>query len=264
MEAAAFNPVAEDYDAQFTDTAVGKAQRALVRAYLAEILTLEEAPRVLELNCGTGADARWLAEQGAEVLATDLSSGMIAMAKAVYAESPVQWAVGDLRTVVPDAAGPFDLIFSNFGGLNCIPAEDFRVWGRDCFAQLNPGGFWVGVIMSHFCPWEALYYAAKGRPWQGLRRLGRRPLQVPLGKGQFQATWYYGPEEVRDLMGPGWELHRQLPVGFFLPPSYLDPFFARRPRFLNTLAELESHSQDLSRRAAWSDHFLLALQKPLG
>lgn len=261
MAEASFDGVANAYDAQFTDTEVGRRQRDQVRAFLSGLLPHWSNPQVLELNCGTGADACWLAEQGAQVVATDLSAEMVRVGAGRPGSSAVTWQAGDLREMVQQSPATYDLIFSNFGGLNCIDADDFRQFGRDTFASLRPGGVFVGVVMARFCLWEALYFLAKGRPGSAFRRLSSSPLEVPLGDGHFQSTWYYAPKQMETLMGTGWRRVALQPVGFFLPPSYLAPFFDPKTRLLSTLADLESSSRNHRFRAAWADHFLLALQK---
>ena len=76
---AAFDRIAEDYDQRFTDTLIGRAQRDAVWRVLAQ--TWKKDDRVLELNCGTGEDAIFLAGNGISVLACDASRQMIAKAQ---------------------------------------------------------------------------------------------------------------------------------------------------------------------------------------
>ena len=80
--------------------------------------------RVLEMNCGTGEDALWLAHRGVQVLATDASPAMLRVAESKLAASPgsapaqlARLAWEELGTF---EAGPFDGVLSNFGGLNCV------------------------------------------------------------------------------------------------------------------------------------------------
>src|SRR5689334_8315406 len=59
---------------------------------------LAELPpgRALDLACGEGRNARWLAERGWDVTAIDWSS--VAVAKGRRASSAVDWRVGDALT----------------------------------------------------------------------------------------------------------------------------------------------------------------------
>lgn len=69
--------------------------------------------RALDVGCGEGADALWLARRGWQVTATDISQ--IALARAAEASaasglaSEVTWTHADLLTATPPAGG-FDLV----------------------------------------------------------------------------------------------------------------------------------------------------------
>src|SRR5689334_6351618 len=76
-----------------------------------------EAPvspcRVLELGCGTGASAVWLAQQGFDVAAFDLSPRAIERARqrADAAGVTVHFQVADVLNPPPELAGPFAFFF---------------------------------------------------------------------------------------------------------------------------------------------------------
>ena len=73
--------------------------------------------RALDLGCGEGGDAIWLAEQGWEVTAVDFSEAGLARAAAHASErgvaDRVTWRQADLRTWQPDGAH-WDLVTSHF------------------------------------------------------------------------------------------------------------------------------------------------------
>ena len=70
------------YDDVFTNSHIGKLQRKLVYSFLKKNLPKNQNLEILEINCGTGHDAIWLANQGHQIIATDISSEMISVAKA--------------------------------------------------------------------------------------------------------------------------------------------------------------------------------------
>src|SRR5579871_5259302 len=72
---APFGAVAARYDETFTASSIGRAQRAAVWNELKK--NFRAGDRILEIGCGTGVDACFLAERGVEVLACDPSSQMI-------------------------------------------------------------------------------------------------------------------------------------------------------------------------------------------
>src|SRR5512136_207054 len=104
------------YDAEFTDTAVGGALRGIVWSRLARVF--RPTQRILDLGCGTGADAIHLAMAGVSVVATDASPKMIAVArdKARQAGCLDRIEVESIRMedVARSFNGPcFDGVFSN-------------------------------------------------------------------------------------------------------------------------------------------------------
>lgn len=273
-----FDSVARDYDAAFTKTAVGRLLRERVWQILVDLgigglgyldanNSNQQTPKslnqqALELNCGTGEDAVWLAQQGFWVLATDISPVMVALTENKARQNG---AIGRIQTQVRSFAevgnleGPFDLVFSNFGGINCASPEELRKLSLDLQKLVAPGGYFVAVVMSRFCWWETLYYLLKMKPREAFRRWSRESVQACLDENTTVPTWYYSPDEIRRHF-PDFQAKRVLPVGFWLPPSYLNPFFEKRPRLLGLLNFLEKNGAP-----AWlapaADHFLICFEK---
>ena len=65
--ASAFDELAEVYDADFTNTLLGTLLRDAVWRRIDRLFAAGD--RVLDLGCGTGADAVHLAERGVRVMA---------------------------------------------------------------------------------------------------------------------------------------------------------------------------------------------------
>jgi ubiquinone/menaquinone biosynthesis C-methylase UbiE len=127
--------VAEDYDVAFSQSPIGQLQRNRVHILL-EASLAGSAPQILEINCGTGDDAIWLAERGYQVTATDVSEMMIDKLKdKISNHSPAsqievkQVSIEKIREQFVPAS--FDLIFSDFGGLNCLPKNALQEFIKD-------------------------------------------------------------------------------------------------------------------------------------
>ena len=87
-----------------------------VNAQLADIAVDLDAAHALDLGCGEGADALWLAEHGWTVVAVDISTTALGRAHAV-AESrgltaQIDFQQCDLSSGFPD--GSFDLVSAQF------------------------------------------------------------------------------------------------------------------------------------------------------
>src|SRR5262245_44859612 len=91
-EYAPFDVLAAGYDSSFSQSLTGQAQRDVSRLWLQKFLLYKGPLRILEINCGTGDDALWLASLGHYVVATDQSARMIGEAtqKAGEASSSMQ------------------------------------------------------------------------------------------------------------------------------------------------------------------------------
>ncbi|PQM48086.1 Sarcosine/dimethylglycine N-methyltransferase [Mycobacterium talmoniae] len=85
-------------------------------ARLVEVASALSLGRALDLGCGEGGDAVWLAEQGWRVLAVDVSTRALDRARAVATErnvvARIDFACHDLSDSFPD--GRFDLVSAQF------------------------------------------------------------------------------------------------------------------------------------------------------
>jgi malonyl-CoA O-methyltransferase len=91
---------------------------------------------VLDLGCGTGRHALWLAAHGADVTAVDFSEGMLAKARRKPGAEAVRFVVHDLATPLPLADGGFDLVVS---GLLLEHLADLTVFFREARRALRDG-----------------------------------------------------------------------------------------------------------------------------
>jgi glycine/sarcosine N-methyltransferase len=82
-------------------------------AFLSAPFASLQSRRVLDLGCGTGEHARFLAEQGFEVVGVDVSETMIARAREGGVPAGVEYVLGDLVHVEKVVSG-------KFGGAVCL------------------------------------------------------------------------------------------------------------------------------------------------
>jgi ubiquinone/menaquinone biosynthesis C-methylase UbiE len=256
----AFDHYAAEYDTHFTDSTVGRAQRKQVWRALQP--WLGEAPlEILEVNCGTGVDALRLASLGHHIRATDASKAMIdrARKKSRPVEGSVYFETAhflELDQHFP--AQSFDLVFSNFGGLNCNAPADTRRIATAFSKLLKPEGRLFLVYMTRNCAWERLYFYYKKSPRQAYRRR-QRPLEVAL-HGRSIPVWYYPQRELKQLYAPHFRMEKIYPIGLGVPPSFLEHFFHRHPRLLRILEKADQYLA-FSPLASYADHQALVFRK---
>jgi len=104
--------------------------------------------RALEVGCGTGTNALWLAGRGYDVVAVDLAPAAIDQARAKAAGAPrCRFEVLDFLAAEPPG-GPFDLVFDR-GCFHVFDDGDVRArFAARVAAALAPGGVWLSLIGS--------------------------------------------------------------------------------------------------------------------
>jgi SAM-dependent methyltransferase len=233
-------------------------ERAGVRAD--SPLPLGEGPgvraKLLELNAGTGDDAAFFAERGLCVHATDLADGMVAEIQRKIETRGLhdsltaqQVSFTELERVT---GGPYDLVFSNFGGLNCLP--DLRPVAEKLPLVLKPGGYVVWVIMPPLCPWE-LAQALRGRFAVAFRRLRRRTRAHVAGA--YFSAFYFLPSEVLQALGVSFSLIHLQALSLFSPPAFMDGFPRRFLRLFRWLTQVDARVTHWPGLNSLGDFFML-------
>lgn len=133
----------EDWDARYSEKGFVWSVEPN-RSLVAEVAGLAPG-RALDLACGEGRNAVWLAERGWEVVGVDFSPVAIEKARALAAHRgvEVEWEVADLRRYEPPSRA-FDLVVVLY--LQMPAAELHPVLGRAA-AAVAPGG--TILVVSH-------------------------------------------------------------------------------------------------------------------
>lgn len=257
---APFDIVAPVYDQTFTHTVIGKLQRNIVYTHLTDCLNSNPVNHILEINCGTGEDAIWLSEKGYQVTATDLSEQMISVARQKDPDGKITFRQADINTltaVFPDTN--FDVIFSDFGGLNCLSETELEAFLLNSGQLLSNNGQLLLVIMPKHTIWEQVYFLAKGK-WREIFRRKQQKVIVTID-GEAVPTYYYNPAAIQRMAQRHFTVTRIAPVGFFIPPSYLEPFLKDKKRLTTILEFLENKIRNIRFLSRYSDHYFIALKK---
>jgi ubiquinone/menaquinone biosynthesis C-methylase UbiE len=239
MQAAApFDVLADTYDEVFTRSLIGQAQRAQVWRVLEQ--TFSPGQRVLEVNCGTGEDALFLARQGIAVLACDSSPRMIGVARsrkaAEAASSDIEFRLLPTEQLNQLPREQFDGALSNFGGLNCV--EDLGTVAAELGKVLKPGAPLILCLANRVCAWEMLWYGAHGNWEKAFRRLQRNGIEASLGTMRVH-VWYLSVRELARAFAPWFRLKTHRGVGVFVPPSYLEHWVRRHTFLLRNCERLD-------------------------
>lgn len=261
-----FDAAASGYDAAFTDRPLGRWLRAIVWQRLER--NFSAGQQVLELGCGTGEDAVWLARRGILVTATDASTAMLESTRLKAEQAGVGERVIthqlDLASLAHAEAawtketGGYDGAFSNFGPLNCV--EDRRGLADGLAGIVRPGGRVVLVVMGPLCPWEVVWHLLRGKPRAAIRRF-RSGKQARVAQDRTLRVWYPSHRRLAREFAPYFKPIEFAGVGLLLPHSEMWRLVERAPHFFSRLAELD---RQLAGTFPWrwaNDHYLLVLER---
>jgi SAM-dependent methyltransferase len=166
-----------DWDQRYADAErvwSGRPNGALV----AEVVDLAPG-RALDVGCGEGADAVWLALKGWDVTALDVSR--VALDRARAAAEQVGATVTWLHTGLLDAAVPamsFDLVSAQYPALLRTPNNDAE---RALLSAVAPGGT---LLVVHHADVDPEHAKARG----------------------FDPADYVSPADVAALLDDGWQV----------------------------------------------------------
>lgn len=256
----AFDSVADNYDGPLGNNAL--IQRMRDRTMDAVTARIPSGSSVLDLGCGTGLDAEFLARRGYRVTAIDWSPEMVRRAALRIASADVCEMVRVRQLGIHEMdqlrAHSFAGAYSNLGPLNCVP--DLADAARSLAKALQPGGKLIASVIGRVCPWELAMYAGKGQWARARVRFAEGFVPVPLN-GQTVWTRYYSPGEFESVfVAAGFRRLSLRSLGLLVPPPYMDAFAARHPRVIDTLRGAEDRIAGWPVLRGWGDHFLIVLQ----
>ena len=217
--------------------------------------------KILEMNCGTGIDAVFFAQQDMSVVATDVAPGMIDTLKSKIDRLKLNDSVSAHLCSYTDLpafqTGPFDVAFSDFGGLNCV--QDLKPVVAGIKRNLKQGGVVTLVVMPKVCPWEMLL-ALKGNFKVAFRRFKKGGAESHL-EGEYFKTFYFSPAYIRRVFGEEFALVELEGLCSLVPPPYFEFFPVRFKRIFKMLTRLEKSIRFAYPFNRTADHFIITLRR---
>jgi ubiquinone/menaquinone biosynthesis C-methylase UbiE len=255
-----FDQMAKEYDESFTRSKIGRAQRNAVWNVFTKVF--RKGSHLLELNCGTGEDALFLARNGMSITACDGSERMIEVATSRHQNeafnAPIQFnllPIERLRELRSSAV--FDGAFSNFSGLNCV--ADLEQTAGDLATLLPPDAPLLICLSTRFCVWEILWYTLHGQFSKAFRRCSGH---ATAKSGELTIEVYYPTvRKLQRLFSPFFVLRSFTGVGVTVPPTYVERWIRNHPRLLNRLRTIDAVISSLPGFRALGDHMLLHFER---
>ena len=259
--ALAFSRQAPVFDSIYKEDPVTLYKRKRVRDHISPYLAPSSS--ILELNCGTGEDAIWLARQGHQVHATDISTAMLKKLGEKIEESGLEDKIhteacsfSSLENLTN--RNQYDFIFSNFAGLNCTP--HLKNVLHSLPSLVKPGGLVTLVLMPGFCLWEFLLLF-KGRFKTAFRRFSGKKGTRANVEGQAFRCWYYSPSYLKKQMKDFFDQVAIEGLCSLVPPSYMAGFPDKHPALYRSLLKKEKRWKCKWPWRNIGDYFIITFRK---
>ena len=259
--AEAFSEQSVVFDGLYRNDTIIQYKRDRVRNHVLQYLPGNS--HILELNSGTGEDAIFFAGKRHCIHATDISSGMQEQLRQKVREKGLNDRITNelcSYTALDQLKhkGPYDLIFSNFAGLNCTSELDKVLASLP--ALLKPNGMATLVILPKFCLWETLLLF-KGKFKTAFRRFFGSNGRTAHVEGHYFKCWYYNPSYVIKRLKGQFDVLSIEGLCTIVPPSYMEGFAEKHP---SAYTYLKKREDCLKSRWPWKyigDYYIISLRK---
>jgi len=256
--AEAFSRTAEKYDSFAEDHPHLTRMRNKVYSHV--LRYVPQGARILELNAGTGTDAVQLAQRGYSVHATDIAPGMLSR----LPEKIEKLGLRDQVTIEERSflslekmqSAPFEAVFSNLGGLNCVP--DLTPVIAQLPKVLNSGGTVTWVLMPHICLWE-MAEIFRGKFSLAFRRFSRGRVRANLEGLSFD-VFYFSPRQVLQWFGHDFELLALEGLSVVTPTAESKNFAKWHPHLYRALSWLDDKFSSKWPWYGWGDFYILTMR----
>ena len=213
-----FDRAAATYDRDWSADPAGAAQRRAVHRHLAAVIAgLDRRETAVDLGCGIGDDAEFLASHGLRVVGVDSSTAMIEAARrnlpaGTFLAAPIESVTSAELGLAPASV---DLVVSNFSPLNCV--ADLPAPFALAAELLRPGGRFVVVLFGTLPIVEISLALARLDLRRALRR--RRFRTVANVAGAPLPITYWCSSHVKRAAGASFRLRGRRGIGLVVPPS---------------------------------------------
>lgn len=258
-----FDDVAHGYDDRFSNQPIAKHLRGEVHQAAKALLPAKG--HILEIGCGTGEDMKHFVAHGHDIMATDPSQNMLEITRQ---KPPLGQGAGRVETEIWNAdrplppkvlaSGPYDLVFSNFGALNCV--ADLAHVRAEISKVLKPGGACVFVLINRWCLLEVVLNLLIWSPKNMTRRFRKQPTAT-LEDGSTFKMYFPSVTAINTAFGADYKVESTAPLGVFLPPSELYTAFQKRPKLLRFASFLDRTLGRLWPFSRLGDHFIVVLRR---
>ncbi len=264
-----FDALADTYDDDAGSNLIGLRMRRILRRAL--IHAFRPGDFLFEIGSGTGIDALWLARQGIEVVATDISQAMLdqlilkarrqGLSELLQCRKLAAREIGSLKDEY--GTDSFDGGFCHAGALNMEPQLD--VIPAQIGTLIHRNSKFVCSVVNKTSLFEVLFYPLVLKPRKGYRRLGNViPVPIsrrePLNQYVVPARFYSSRDMVR-LFGGGFEVESIQGMQILLPPANLVDYYAAARPVFRLIEYIEDRISSVRPMSSWGHHTLITFRR---
>lgn len=250
----------EDANLGFEDRAQSNPGLERIRNAFRSYIEKVDFEKALEIGCGPGFDAEWLAGKYSErsVVASDVSKQMCDLSEKrlrPFSNAKVmQVSDADLGTFEPSS---FGLVYVFFGALNTV--DNLQSSANKIYDVLEPGGHAVLTFVNKWYLREMVVQLLKLRFRSAMARI--RKIWGGYSTSRFLPSTCYSPSDVRAAFSKFEEKDHQ-GYSILFPAWYNYGKFAANPEKAERLWELDER---INRTPFWKfgEYTLFVLRKPL-
>ncbi len=239
--AAAFDSASEEYDftisRNFINTWIRRRSIEVFRRYI------RPEDILLEIGCGTGAEAVELTKYVSGIVATDISRRMIDLLSMKVRAKLLTGRIIPLMLGATEISKVGSLIgdrkirvaYSFNGGLNCEPRIGRFV--EELHSLLEPSGYFVCSIRNTVCASEMLSHALVLQFDKATPRK-RQPIMVSVGGRDIPST-YFSPSRFVSFFKSRFIMKEMIGLPALLPPAYLNDYYLKLRTGMPLLEKLD-------------------------
>ncbi len=257
-----FSKISNEYERLEKTSSLINWMRNRVRNHLEK--ELKANSKILEINCGSGIDAVYLAKKEHQIYATDIAQGMIKYVNDKIKSNNLQnnltceqLSFTDLHKLKPLK---FNHIFSNFGGLNCSSEKELTEVFKSFNELLLPNGKITLVIMPKICIWEFLKIFKLNKT--AFRRLRKNGVLANI-EGQKVKTFYHSAKQIKNLLLENFTDFKIENICFVAPTGNRVNFPEKHPKLFNFLSSFDTISGKIPFLRGFGDYYIITTTKKI-
>lgn len=247
--------IAEGYDDILSNNAFSEILRSIFQKRLLNNLPSES--KILDLGCGTGEDALFLASKGFIVTGIDISEKMISIAKSKTLKKNMKENIiffcCDMVQFIEKDTGNYDGIISNFNAVNYV--KDMDSFAKSVSGLLNANGKIIFTVLNKICCSEILYSFITLRFSRAWCALFNRKKYI------LTELNLYFPCSFRKYFEKYFTIKKITGVGIIIPPHNLVGLYKRLSFAIPFLLKCEKLIVSLFPFYFLSDHYIIEMQK---